>query len=336
MASEPSTPGDEHRPFLPAGNMATEEEQYDDGPVDRRSTMEMEGTWQSSPAPPPDLWDTDDSLYLEKVSCNCRIRIVEVSPKAGQYSIRMKCHWRFRTLNTADRTETHLKVPGVRMPGLIVDVDESRIWRDLEKTRSTDKTVYWRGISVFVVRGFEIFEMSDFPFDRQVINLELMEFVWRPSKDSATYDTHMNLVSFVTNTQSMLPEWTPWPAKVEMPDGALMETNDRNTGPSFASRFHLRLRMERKHWFFVMQIFAVTFMILLISIFPLALPPTEDFVGTRLTAYATGILTLVSFKYGISAQLPRVPYSTFTDMYLLSNRHACSMCRGMPCCLQTC
>merc|ERR1719195_416335 len=184
----------------------------------------------------------------------------------------MKCHWRFRTLNTADRTETHLKVPGVRMPGLLVDVDESRIWRDLEK--STDKTVYWRGISVFIIRGFEIFEMSDFPFDRQVINLELMEFVWRPTKDSETYDQRMNVVHFSTVTQSMLPEWVPFPARVELTQkmvdvqggGAsvkvddVMMSNDRSAdqgqrGPNFTSRFHLKLRMERKHWFFVMQIF---------------------------------------------------------------------------------
>lgn len=277
-----------------------------------KGTEPMLDEFLSKPAPPFELWDTDDLLYLDKVRCHAMLRILSIDPKAGTFDLRLKCHWRFRTLNTGDRTETHLKVPGLRMPGLNVGVEESRIWRDLK--RSTDKTLYWRGISHFNIHGFEIFEMSDFPFDRQLINLELMEFVWRDNKDADTFDYSMKLVYLRVVTESMLPEWDPYPATIGVEQ--LIATGDRNEGPTSASRFRVKLRVERKIRFFVLQIFFVTLLIIVITTFPLALPPDGDHIGTRLSAYGTGTLTLVAYKYGIAENLPRVPYQTYTDRYL--------------------
>jgi len=261
-----------------------------------------------------DLWDTDDLLFLNKVRCQAWVKLIAVDPKEGMYALRLKCHWRFRTLNTEDRTETRLKVPGLRMPGLDVQVEESRIWRDLKM--STDKTLFWRGVSQFNVVGYEIFEIEDFPFDRQAINLELLEFVWRDSKDSDTFDLSMNLVYLGVITESMLPQWDPMPASIGVEE--LIKTGDCTTGPTSASRFLVQLRVERKVWFYITQIYLVTLLITIITTFPLALPPTESHVGTRLTIYGTGILTLVAYKYGIADALPRVSYQTYTDKFLVS------------------
>jgi len=180
--------------------------------------------------------------------------------------------------------------------------------------RSTDKTVFWKGVSQFSIQGYEIFEMSDFPFDRQLINLELLEFVWRDKKDTHTFDFSMKLVYLRVTTESMLPEWDPYPASVSVEQ--LIKTGDREDGPSSASRFQVKLRVERQSQFFIMQVYLVTLLIIVITTFPLALPPNEDYVGTRLGAYGTGVLTLVAYKYGIADQLPRVPYATYTDKYL--------------------
>merc|ERR1712228_482653 len=40
-------------------------------------------------------------------------------------------------------------------------------------------------------------------------------------------------------------------------------------------------------------------------------------VADRLALHGGGLLTLVAFKYAISEQLPSVPYTTFTDKYLM-------------------
>merc|ERR1719221_1330925 len=95
----------------------------------------------STPAPPPEMWDTDNGQFLEKVKCRSMIRITKIDPKNGEFVARLKCHWTFRTANTQDRTEVHMRVPGIRMPGLLVTCEESRIWRNLMKT--TEKSVHW-------------------------------------------------------------------------------------------------------------------------------------------------------------------------------------------------
>merc|ERR1712032_809260 len=41
-------------------------------------------------------------------------------------------------------------------------------------------------------------------------------------------------------------------------------------------------------------------------------------VGDRMAVYASGMLTLVAFKYGVSEQLPSVPYSTVSDVFLMA------------------
>jgi len=272
--------------------------------------------WKSTPEPPQGLWDIDDAEVLEKVRCNAKIRIIKVDPKEGTYSLRMKCHWTFRTLNSGDRTETHLRVPGIRMPGLVVVVEESRIWRDLKKT--TDKTVYWSGTSLFHISGYEIFEMTDFPFDRQLINLELLEFVWRSSKDTDTFDFSMKLVNFKLFTTSMLPNWQPFPSVIYAENETYPSDTSSGVRPTFASRFQVQLKIQRNANFHIYQTFLVTCLITAIACFPLALPPTQDFVAKRLAAYALGILTLVSYKYGIADQLPKVPYPTYADMFMLA------------------
>jgi len=202
------------------------------------------------------------------------------------------------------------------MPGVVVVVEESRIWRDLKKT--TDKTVYWRGTSVFHISGYEIFEMTDFPFDRQLINLELLEFVWRSSKDTDTFDFSMKLVQLKVFSTSMLPNWKPYPCIINAENETQPSDNSTNFKPMFASRFQVQLKLQRNATFHIYQTFLVTCLITAIACFPLALPPTQDFVAKRLAAYALGILTLVSYKYGIADQLPKVPYPTYADMFMLA------------------
>merc|ERR1712087_754213 len=40
-------------------------------------------------------------------------------------------------------------------------------------------------------------------------------------------------------------------------------------------------------------------------------------IGDKLSLHAGGLLTLTAFKFGIAENLPSVPYSTFTDFYLM-------------------
>jgi len=192
------------------------------------------------------------------------------------------------------------------MPKMTVSVNESRVWRDLDN--DTPRTVSWEGISEFVLQGFETFEVREFPFDRQLINLDLFHFVWRHHKDDATFEESMKVAMLTLETKSVLPEWQPFSACV-IPQ----ECNDAE--PTYSKRFKVRLRIERKSAYYVIQVFFIAWMITIVSCFALAMDASD--IGNRLALISAGLLTLIAFKYSIAESLPSVPYTTFTDRFLL-------------------
>lgn len=273
------------------------------------SSCRVEEVWRGDPAPPPTLWDTDDVQYLDKVKCHVCVRLTHCDPKNGSYEGRMEIHWALRTLKTKDRTEPRIRVPGMRLPRLVCSVEESRIWRHFDG--DSECTIAWQGTSVMSFLGYEIFEVQDFPFDRQIVTLDMIEFVWRTDKDSDIYHEAMKIVSFTLETVSMLPEWDTYAAYIEP-----LDIKRLGSGPEHASRFMVRLRLQRKETYYIVHVFLVSLLILGATLLPLNFVPGPGHVTDRLAIHSAGLLTLVAFKYGVSHSLPSVPYSTFISTYL--------------------
>lgn len=263
----------------------------------------------SEPEPPENLWDSDDVQYLEKVVCHIEITIQHIDPKNGQYEGRLNCNWFFRTLKQDDRTEPRHRVPGIRTPTLTSEVEESRVWR--HEGHDSYSTIAWQGQTVSTFSGFEVFEVHDFPFDRQVVNLALFEFVWREQKDTDVFYEAMKVVRLTVETISMLPEWDTFHAVIDPKHIYYI-----GSGPSYCTRFNFKLRIQRKAGYYILQIFLVSTLILLCSLLPMILEPGDSFIGDRLALHSSGLLTLISFKFGIQDELPAVPYKMFVSMYL--------------------
>jgi len=272
--------------------------------------LESLHSYVCSPPPPLGLWDTDDLAFLDRVKAHAWVRLTAVDPKNGRFEARMKVHWSLRSLNLRERTEPRIRVPGIRVPSILSTTEESRVWRELGK--ESEKSILWAGTSTFSLAGWEMFEVHDFPYDRQIINWDMFDFVWRHDKETDTFEESMKMVEFDMECSSMLPEWDCFPALL------IPRSQKRpGAGPSHCSRFQVKLRLQRKHKYYITQVFMVTYMILTASLFPLAMDPSENHIGDRLALHAGGLLTLVAFRYGIAEQLPSVPYLTFTDWFLL-------------------
>merc|ERR1719401_3280356 len=116
-----------------------------------------------------------------------------INPKNGRFEGRMKFHWKYRLLKIDDRTEARKRIPGIRMPRLSFRTEESRVWRNFDE--DTETTIAWNGTTVLHFNGYECFEVHDFPFDRQIIDFDLFEFVWKDDKDSDNFYESMKIVS---------------------------------------------------------------------------------------------------------------------------------------------
>ncbi|CAJ1400541.1 unnamed protein product [Effrenium voratum] len=288
--------------------------------------MEMRHLWHQYHQPDQTVdraWTEEPKFEttFDRVFCHARTSIIQVEPKTGMFQVRMVCKWKFRTASPKNDTEISYRgVPGIRVPGLETKVLESRVWKDLASTDIDGgpkhrNTITWRGTSIFVMKGFKKYLVRDFPFDRHVISLHQIDFVWRPSKDDPTFYDSMKVVWLRVDTSSVLSEWQPLSALVE-PD-QWCTSSDAGDSKTFASKFKIRLRIERVHGFYVRQIFLISTLIALSTCSPLGMPPSEDAMSTRLSVYGSGLLTLVAFKYGVIEHLPSVPYNTFTDDYLM-------------------
>eukprot|EP00931_Biecheleriopsis_adriatica_P043122 TRINITY_DN24653_c0_g1_i2.p1 TRINITY_DN24653_c0_g1~~TRINITY_DN24653_c0_g1_i2.p1 ORF type:complete len:446 (-),score=63.15 TRINITY_DN24653_c0_g1_i2:41-1378(-) len=291
-------------------------------------------------------WGNSEAFtsVLDRVACHLVITVTSVDVKSGCFQLRMQCQWAFRTYHQIGDAEMTLRgVPGIRMPGLNVHVQESRIWKDLAGTEAaaTSNLILWRGTSIFLLEGYKKFNVKDFPFDRQVISLQRLDFVWRSNKDDDDFFNTMKVVWLTVVSKSMLVEWSTDPVALRLKEEGAgdnihsLDTDDDSflthrerqsekqplraddVAAPHCTKFRIDVMIQRQHGFYVRQIFFVTYMITLASICPLAMPPTEDHMGDRLSVYGGGLLTLVAFKYGVMEHLPCVPYNTFIDDFLL-------------------
>ncbi|CAK8989450.1 unnamed protein product [Durusdinium trenchii] len=264
--------------------------------------------------PCQDKWG-DEKVWtqlLDRVMCYAVVSVTSVDAKLGGFQVRMVCRWAFRTSNAYKETEISYRgVPGLRIPGLQVTAQESRIWKDLSQT--TDDTITWNGTSIFLLDGYKPYHLQDFPFDRHIISLKHVDFVWRIEKDDDDFFDSMQIVWLTVESKSILPEWNAGESDI-MAIQSVIETLDDQT-TEVCSKFVIDLRIERAHKFYVRQIFFITCLITVASCTPLAMP-LED-MGDRLSVYGGGLLTLVAFKYGVMDHLPSVPYPTFTDSFLM-------------------
>lgn len=265
----------------------------------------------STPEPPEKLWIVEDPRFLDVVNVRADIRLTKIDPKNGCFEGRLKCYWTVRTLHNHQHTEPRIRVPGIRFSRIATVVEESRMWRDLAS--DTAETMFWRGTTAITFAGNELFEVQDFPFDKQIISLDQFEFVWRAAKQVYTHEESMRVVKFSMQTVSMLPEWETYPAMLTP-----LMVRENGGGPTTCSRFLARLRIQRRPRYYITQIFLVAYLIFASSILPLGLKPGDEHIGDRLALHGSGLLTLVSFRYSVANELPSVPYATFTSTFLTS------------------
>ena len=117
----------------------------------------------------------DFSKTFKESLCG-KVSVTSVDAKLGSFQVRMVCRWAFRasalssplfltgffsgTSNAYKETEISYRgVPGLRIPGLQVTVQESRIWKDLSQT--TDDTITWNGTSIFLLDGYKRYHLKE-------------------------------------------------------------------------------------------------------------------------------------------------------------------------------
>ena len=146
----------------------------------------------------------------------------------------------------------------------------------------------------------ELFELHNFPFDMQDLQLELR------LNDSQTWDLYnltINQVQF-HRTAFELTEWAVHePVVVRGSPAHKVST--------------VQLKVRRLAMYYVQNIVLTMTMLSIIGLLCYAMEP--DNIGDRLSTMFTLILTVVAFKLVLAQSLPKVAYNTLIDWYMMAS-----------------
>eukprot|EP00798_Chlamydomonas_sp_ICE-L_P003976 gene3976-14055_t len=152
-------------------------------------------------------------------------------------------------------------------------------------------------------KGFKIecrerFELQHFPYDHQELSIDLR------LNDSNTWDKFDMLVSSVQFHREALTltEWTLHEPVVE-----------RGTPANKSST--VRLQVKRLAFFYVVNIVGIMSGLNILGLLAYTMPIGD--IGDRINVLLTLILTSVAFKFVLASSLPKVPYNTLIDYFML-------------------
>ena len=150
----------------------------------------------------------------------------------------------------------------------------------------------------YVLKCKELYELENFPFDRQDLQIELRQ------DDSSTWDDFdLTVFSVLFHKHALeLSEWETYEPKIE-------KSSHKATT--------ILLQVRRIPTFYVTNVVLVMLMLSLLGFTAFALPP--DALSDRIDIMLTLLLTAVAFKFVIADAIPKVGYNTHLDNFVMMN-----------------
>ena len=150
------------------------------------------------------------------------------------------------------------------------------------------------------------FDLRRFPFDNQQLQMAIESFRY----DDSTVRFTSRAVSRLRSPSAFLPDWSIEDV------GEQFDTDVANPDGRAYSQYVFQIRVERKHGYYIWNVFLPLGFITLLAWTVFFIAP-ED-VGTRTTVSITALLTAIAFSLVVSGTRPRVSYLTYMDAVFLN------------------
>jgi len=192
--------------------------------------------------------------------------------------------------------------------------------RALDKQRAEVDLAHPQEGIVFMTHEVEAicmdqFELKDFPYDTQALTIQIR---LDKSLDDPLYRYIVPLCSdkafFCSSRVSPLVEWSislncDW----EVTTGS----GGNSTRDGGKQRLTCRVLVQRKSFFYTLHYIVIAFSITTIVFGAFTVHPEE--ITARNAIVLTSLLTVVAFNYVCQDKIPKVPYSTVLDKFLIAN-----------------
>lgn len=145
------------------------------------------------------------------------------------------------------------------------------------------------------------YDLRHFPFDSQILEVEIESLAW--SEQHLIFHEETDMIGFSDDFE--LAEWHT--TNVETEIRHVREIRDRHPFSEFVMEIHV----ERLSGFYIWRLFMP--MIVIVALSWSVFWMHADDLSNRLMVSFTGILTVVAYQFTIASSLPRIPYMTFMD-----------------------
>lgn len=149
-------------------------------------------------------------------------------------------------------------------------------------------------------------KLHDFPFDRQVFNIQLAAIDYTPDEVEMVLDTkgESGIAQELSVADWSIFRWTAEPrAYKPIP---IMEA---------VSGFAFSFEAKRNTGYFIIKVIIPLILIVAMSWSVFWIDPTES--GTQISVAITTMLTLIAYRFAIDTDLPKVSYLTRMDFFIL-------------------
>lgn len=150
--------------------------------------------------------------------------------------------------------------------------------------------------------------IREFPFDTQHFEIRVASSDAGPEEIEFTADPE---VSLVLAPGFSLPDWEITEAKLDF--SPYEPTGSRKGAASFA----LILNAKRYGSYYVLMIVVPLVLIVAMSFLVFWIDPKQS--GTQIGVSTTSMLTLIAFRFAVSSDIPKVPYLTRMDVFILGS-----------------
>jgi len=148
------------------------------------------------------------------------------------------------------------------------------------------------------------YNLYKFPFDKQVLEIEIESFAW----DERFLQLHIEEKFIGFSDEFQIPEWRTDNVSTRVEN--VMEVGDRSP----FSEFLMTIDVTRQFGFYIWKVL-FPLIILVIMCFAVFWMDDEG-LSSRLGVGFTGVLTVVAYQFIATGSLPKVPYMTLMDAYI--------------------
>ena len=248
-------------------------------------------------------FDVTFLLYQKWIAPELNAAIGGATPGPGGEFIKLE-----GIVNWSDQWEPKLKFKNA----IEVEMEYERTWVHHRSERNGDAVVWkyqrYRG------RFYQYLQLAQFPFDAHDLCI-VLDTAWNTSECVLVKRDDVPM-SF-SGREFGLSEW-------EFLDPVSQSGVEVSPTPSGAGRVHLQFSrfvlavpVRRLTGYYFWNVFFTAAVLNILCLVGFALPANRENLDARLGIVLTILLSIIAFKFSIMDRLPRIPYLTTMDTYML-------------------